>query len=279
MDVEFRENGKLHVALTEADESHLVALAEAGGRDVELIDATATHALEPALSTRIRSALFIRRDARVDNRRLGHALWQAAEGAGARFHLGRSVVRVVAGAADFRVHLDDGSTLNTTQMVVAAGAWSDAIEGVPDVPVRPVRGQMLAVSAAVLRRTIHSHGCYLVPRDDGRILIGATVEDVGFEQGPTPAGIQRLLAASLELVPALADAPIVESWAGYRPGTPDEMPILGEDPDVPRLFWAAGHFRNGILLAPITAEILGRALVGEPIPEIAPFSIRRFRQT
>lgn len=281
INVEYRESGKLHVALRRDEEGALDRLAAAApsGTLTRLTGAEA-RAIEPALTGEVRAALRIERDARIDNRRLGHAAWHAAELAGASFRLGRRVVSANAKSGEpFRMHLDDGSTIVAGAIVIAAGAWSNAIEGINAPPVRPVRGQMLAVSASLLTRTIHGHGCYLVPRDDRRILIGATMEDVGFEPGPTPAGIRLLLNGAIDLVSALADAPILETWAGYRPGTPDALPILGEDPDMPKLYWATGHYRNGILLAPITAEIIGRALVGESAHDIAPFSIGRFRKT
>jgi glycine oxidase len=279
IDVEYREHGKLHVAFTAAEESSLARLAAAAGhRGVRFLDAHETRVLEPALSEVIRSALLIDRDARIDNRRLGHAVWHAAEHDGVTFHIGRAVQSVEQSRTGrFLVRLDGESRIEASAVVIAAGSWSNAIRGVSAPPVRPVRGQMLAVATTLLHRTIHGHGCYLVPRDDGRTLVGATVEEAGFEPGPTPAGIRQLLDAALHLVPALGDARLVETWAGYRPATPDELPILGEDPDMPKLYWATGHFRNGILLAPITAEIIGRVLTGDDVPDIEPFSMQRFR--
>jgi glycine oxidase len=118
--------------------------------------------------------------------------------------------------------------------------------------------------------------CYMVPRTDGRILVGATVERVGFTPGPTPGGIAGLVAAAGRVLPALLEWPLTETWAGYRPGTPDDLPILGPDPDAERLFHATGHFRNGILLAPITAEIVAALVLGRRPPlDLTPFSAER----
>ncbi|MGH7503642.1 MAG: FAD-dependent oxidoreductase, partial [Longimicrobiales bacterium] len=280
IDVEWRECGKLHVALTAAESAELDVLEAAGGRyNVQRLDADEARSLEPALSPHVLTALLVHRDGRVDSRRLGHAVWLAAERAGVTFHSGRSVKSIdpSSPAGGHTVRLDDHTSLVAGAVVIAAGAWSGTIEGAGAPPVVPVRGQMFAVSAPLVRRTIHAHGCYLIARDDGRTLVGATVEDVGFAPGPTPGGIRQLLDAAIQVTPEIAAQPLIETWAGYRPGTPDGLPILGEDPDMPGLFWATGHFRNGILLAPITGERIGAALAGDSIPDLEAFSIRRFR--
>jgi glycine oxidase len=173
--------------------------------------------------------------------------------------------------------------------VLAAGAWSGQIEGLPRaLPLRPVKGQMFAVdgrgrSAArptepMLNRVVFSRHCYIIPRDDGRLLVGATMEDVGFRKGPTPRGIAGLMAAASVLIPLIEDLPLVETWAGFRPATPDHMPIIGSDPDLPGLIYATGHFRNGILLAPITAACVAALVKGStpPLP-LEAFGVERFR--
>jgi glycine oxidase len=281
IDVEWRECGKLHVATSEAEENRLDVLLAAGRHDgLERLSSAEARSFEPSLSPDVRAALLITRDARVDNRRLGHAVWHAAASEGVRFRLGRNAQAVALSATgDHRVRLDDGSFVDAGALVIAAGAWSGTITGLPPAPVTPVRGQMFAVSSALIRRTVHAHGCYLIARDDGRTLVGATVEHVGFTRGPTPAGIRRLLDAAIRVVPAIGSLHLLETWAGYRPGTPDDLPVLGEDPDVPRLFWATGHYRNGILLAPITAERIGAQLAGEPATGLDAFTIGRFRST
>jgi glycine/D-amino acid oxidase-like deaminating enzyme len=129
----------------------------------------------------------------------------------------------------------------------------------------------------LVRRAIESRRCYLIPRDSGRVLIGATIEDVGFRTGPTPAGVAAMLEAGLELVPEIADVPMTEMWAGFRPGTPDRLPILGPAPGLDGLFYACGHFRNGILLAPVTADIIGDLVSGnEPSVAFDAFRAERF---
>lgn len=172
----------------------------------------------------------------------------------------------------------DGTSIEAAKVVIAAGAWSGQLDGLPRrLPVQPVRGQMLAVArpdeGPLLERVIHAPGCYLIPREDGHTVIGATSERVDFEPGPTPAGIASLAEAAAVAVPAVADLRVLETWSGFRPGTPDGLPVLGADPDVEGVFYATGHYRNGILLAPITAEILTACVTaGAP-----PLSIDRFR--
>jgi glycine/D-amino acid oxidase-like deaminating enzyme len=154
--------------------------------------------------------------------------------------------------------------------------------------VFPVKGQMLAIDArarhngrtgsAVVSRVVYGQGAYLIPREDGRVLVGSTVEEVGFRTGPTPRGVGWLIERASQLVPALADLPLVETWAGFRPGTPDHLPIIGPDPELPGLHYATGHFRNGILLAPLTAQLVADLLEdGTTHQLIRPFGIGRLR--
>src|SRR5690606_13915294 len=208
--------------------------------------ATDARALEPALAENVIGGLIVADDGRVDNRRLGEAVHAAAVAAGATFVTGsvREVRAEGRGESVGAVRLEDGTALPTRAVVVCAGAWSAAIHGLPyPLPVRPVRGQMLALAtvgadAPRTDRTIESARCYLVPRKDGRLLVGATVEEAGFRPGPTPAGIAQLVAAAIEAVPALGDLPVIETWSGFRPGTADTFPILGEEPELPGLFYA-----------------------------------------
>jgi glycine oxidase len=164
---------------------------------------------------------------------------------------------------------------------VAAGSFSGGIDWLGRyAPTRPVRGQMLALRSAgvTLRRVVRSESGYLVPRNDGRIIAGSTLEEAGFSKHVTPGGLSKILEAALELVPALADAEIIETWAGLRPGTPDNLPILGPT-DIEGLFLATGHFRNGILLAAVTARLLRDWVLGKTIRlETKAFSSLRFTE-
>lgn len=289
VEIEYRDNGKLLVAL---DDDGLARL-EAGyawrretGQPVTWLGAEDARRIEPALSPETRAAILLENDHRVDNRQFGHALWLAAKRAGVEFRLGAPALRVDRSADGSRatgVTLLDGESIAAGAVVLAAGAWSGQIAGVPRrVPVVPVRGQILALRTVPppLDRVVLGAGAYLVPRGNGHLIVGATAERAGFRIECTAGGIARLLGSATALVPGLVDAPIVETWAGLRPGTPDERPILGPDPDVSGLFYATGHYRNGILLTPITAELVADAVLGTaPAGAFEGFAPDRFDTT
>lgn len=282
IDVGFRACGVLKAALSEAELGRMeseAAWQTAAGLAVDRLDGDAARSLEPALTPEAVGAVRFAGDARIDPPLLLRALRVAAERAGARFQSG-AMVRSVAieGARARGVTLDDGTTLVADSVVIAAGSWSALVEGSSLTPgaVRPARGQIVELQATVppLRGAVFGPDCYLSPRDDGRVLVGSTLEFVGFRPGVTAGAIRDLLAAAIRLVPSLADASVGRAWSSFRPYTTDELPLLGATP-VDRLFLATGHFRNGILLAPITAAIVTRAILGEPVPEAAAFSSRR----
>jgi glycine oxidase len=290
IDIEYRTNGKLHVSIGDTDEQ-LRALAtgpHATRFDVSLLDGAEARRREPALTPEVTSAALVGRDHRVNNRLLAQALLASATSAGAAFRNANPVSAVVTrGDRVAGVRLASGEQIEADHVVLAAGAWSGDVEGLPrPLPLSPIKGQMFAVDSRpraagrtgpLVQRVIFSRACYIIPRDDGRLLVGATVEDVGFRKGPTPRGIATLMGAAAAVMPFIDDLPLVETWAGFRPATPDRMPLLGTDPDVRGLYYATGHFRNGILLAPITAAIVGALAAGhEPPLDIAPFSVRRF---
>ena len=293
IDVAYRATGKLYVSLG-ADDARLRAMAtgEAADRfEITLLDGVAARVLEPSLADNVSLALLVGRDHRVDNRLLAQALFVAGTAAGVRFHTGAAATTLVTqGDRVTGVRLASGERIDTPRVILAAGAWSSTLEGLPRaVPIRPVKGQMFAIDgrtalepdhAAPIEHVIFASNCYIVPRDDGRLLVGATMEDVGFRKGPTPAGMLQLMRAATEIVPAVADLPIVETWAGFRPASPDGLPILGEDPDVRGLFYATGHYRNGILLTPITAVCIADLVTGARPPlELSDFGIERFEET
>lgn len=285
--VDFRRDGKLVLARDADEESRLRARREwiaEHGPDVRWLDAAGVRRREPLLTDEIRGALFLGDEARVDNRLLGTAIAEAARRGGAGFRTGATARRILLRGGRVRgVRLADGATLEATRVVVAAGAWSGLLEGLPRrLPVRPVRGQMVAVAPDVdgLSTVVDGGSAYLVPRRDGRIVAGSTMEDVGFRSTPTAEGIAGLLGRVMQVAPALADAEVLETWAGLRPGTPDGLPVLGPDPEVEGLVYATGHFRNGILLAPATAACLAPVLTGEGRPpvDLAPFRPTRFAE-
>jgi glycine oxidase len=172
---------------------------------------------------------------------------------------------VSAGGRVVAVVLESGERIDCEAVVLASGAWSGTIAGLPrSLPVAPVKGQMVALWTDLhLNRLLQSPDCYIIPRSGERILVGATVEHAGFDARTTAGGIETMLSAARRLVPALADAELSETWAGFRPGTPDDLPILGPEPRLPGLVYATGHFRNGILLAPITADLIAAISAGE----------------
>jgi len=285
MPIEYRSAGKLCVALDHAGAESLEASyrwRRAAGYAVQWLDGAAARALEPGLSPDVRAAMLVEQDHWVDNRQAGRALWVAAARAGVKVRTGAAAIELLRSSSGdvVGVVLDDGSRVEGDAVVLAAGCWSGTVRGLPrPLPVFPVRGQMAAVRAVppAVGRTIQVGHTYLIPRGDGRVTIGSTAERVGYRAHTTPAGIAALLSTAMRVVPSLADAPIVQTWAGLRPGTPDGRPILGPDPEVDGLFYATGHFRNGILLAPITARLVADALTGA-CPEIPlePFAPDRF---
>jgi glycine oxidase len=286
-EVEYRECGKLMLALSTPERSRLQAhatRARDAGLGARWLEPRELRREEPGLALSVQGALHLEEDYRVDPRRLAEALLEAVRRAGVEVREGTEVRGIDAGAGGLRgVLARDGTAIPAERVVVAAGAWSGGLEGLPcPLPVRPVRGQMAALrpSPPLPEVMLESEEVYLIPRDDGRLLIGATVEEVGFRPGLTADGVRGLLEAAGRIVPGLGRAALVELWSGFRPGSPDGQPILGEHPELPGLFLATGHFRNGILLAPYTARALGAALAGEPEPAIPDaFRAGRFRET
>jgi glycine oxidase len=220
--------------------------------------------LEPGLNSILQGRrAFYLAERCVDPRALCAAAVQTAKRRGVDFSSGDEVIRVnVSGGCASGVTTTK-TALHAAKVVNCAGAWAGKI-GPHAFPTRPVKGQMLYLvmpSRDLLKHVIRAPEAYLIPRSDGRVLVGTTVEEAGFDKRTDAATIQRLHRAAINLVPKLADARILEDWAGLRPGTPDALPILGETPT--RGYYAAtGHYRDGILLAPITAEIVSKAIEG-----------------
>jgi glycine oxidase len=226
--------------------------------------------LEPVLQSHGHSAYFVQEDT-VDPRLLMHAALAAARNCGVE-------VRKNAEVKEIRTHKDQVEVVTDSGLFVAGtavncrGAWSGA-------PVKPRKGQMLYLQPQrqdLLQHVVRAPDAYIVPRSTGKILVGATVENVGFDKTVTPSTIQDLISAAAQYLPELKSAPIIESWAGLRPGTPDDLPILGPT-EASRVFIASGHFRNGILLAPITAKIMADLVTGKaPGLDIGAFAVSRF---
>ena len=287
IDVELRREGTLVLALTADDQAtlgHGLEFQQKLGLPLEWLSAGATRAKEPHLAGKIAGAVFSPQDHQVDNRKLVQALRIAAEAAGVKIHEEREVTEIsVQGGRTNGVVLADRTRAAADIVVLAAGAWSRTIAGLPPdrrPPVRPVKGQMLALRmdavAPLLNHVLWAPGAYLVPRRDGRLIVGATVEEKGFDESITAGGMLTLLEAAWRAIPAIEELPIEEIWVGHRPGSRDDAPILGRAP-LDNLFYATGHHRNGILLAPVTADAMARLIVDDVVePAIRPFGLERF---
>lgn len=275
--VEYRECGKILLAFSPSDLDGLrkrKRLAERHSIPVTLLDSTGLEREEPALAPALSGGLLLEDDFRVDNRALVVALRESAHLGGVEIRTGTEVRTIqIEGDRAAGVVLADGTGISAGAVLVAAGAWSGELKGMPrPVPVRPVRGQMLSLAPTrpISTRMLEAADGYLVPRDDGRLLVGATMEEAGFREENTVDGTSRLLAVAHRIAPGLGSARVVELWSGLRPASLDGLPILGPDPDIANLYLATGHFRNGILLAPSTAASLGAAIAGDPIDPLPP---------
>ncbi|HKG39638.1 MAG TPA: glycine oxidase ThiO [Conexibacter sp.] len=263
-----------------------LAEREAMGLSVERLLASEARRREPALAPTLRLALDIPGDHAIDPRALSVALAVAVERAGGVLREHVEVARAALSDDGERVsgvELASGERVAADQVVIAAGAWAGAFDGLPAharVPVRPVKGQIMRLrdpaGPGLLTRVIRMQPGYLVPRGDGRYVLGATMEELGFDTAPTAGGIFELLRDAIELVPGVSELAIEEVAAGLRPGTPDNAPVLGPGA-LAGLQWAAGCFRHGILLAPIVGDALAATLGGEELPKAAAsFGAERF---
>jgi glycine oxidase len=281
--VDLRTHGTLLVA-RDRDEAEALerelALRRRFDLRAERLRPSQARRLEPALAPTVRLALDVPGDHAVDPRLTVAALARAAERAGAGLRAGAEVTGMEPGEG---VRLRDGERVAAAQVVIAAGPWSGALDAVPEaarVPVRPVKGQSLrlrdATGLGLTERVVRWDGGYLVPRSDGRYVLGATVEERGFDTGVTAGGVHDLLRDASELVPGVLELEVEELIAGLRPGTPDNTPIIGRSRVVPELVWATGHYRNGALLAPVTADLVVAELIGEPVDPA--FSPARFME-
>ncbi|WP_448615197.1 glycine oxidase ThiO [Modestobacter sp. URMC 112] len=260
----------------------LLAYQRELGLAVERLTPREARRREPSLTPRLRGALQVAGDHSVDGRALHAGLLAAAQAAGVRLVRARAAaVRIEDGRAT-GLQLDDGSVLGAGTVVVALGAHSGRLPGVPKLPVRPVKGQILRLAGAAgllggtVRALVRGRQVYLVPYAGDRLVVGATVEDRGFEDRVTAGGVHDLLRDAIEVVPGITELELVETLARWRPGTPDNAPVLGPS-GVPGLVLATGHFRNGVLLTPVTADLVSELLVTGELPELAaPFTRDRF---
>ena len=291
MSIGYRVEGTLIVGLEPDDTHQLRHLYEAQQHlrlDVDWLTGREARDIESALSPRVTAAIHCASDYQVDNRRMVTALQRAYQACGGVLHEKSAIERIVIKngiATGVQVH---GGFQKADIVILSAGCWSAQIEGIPDEvmpPVRPVKGQMLALQMeegitinSVIRtvRARYPVSVYLVPKADGRLIVGATSEEMGFDTRLTAGGVFELLRGAWEAVPGIYELPMLETWTGLRPGSRDNAPILGRTP-IENLIYATGHYRNGILLTPITAyEIAKLILTDETSETIAPFQLDRF---
>ncbi|MFC5214580.1 glycine oxidase ThiO [Streptomyces coerulescens] len=291
LDLGYRRCGTLAVALDADDRAHLRelhALQRRSGLDSEWLSGRECRRLEPMLAPGVRGGLRVDGDHQIDPRRLAAALVVACERAGVVLHRAWAERVDVARDRVAGVTTTDGTTLAADQVVLAAGSLSGRLAGLPDAvlpPVRPVKGQVLRLTvpqrfAPFLSRTVRAvvrgSQVYLVPRENGELVVGATSEELGWDTTVTAGGVYELLRDAHELVPGITELPLTETRAGLRPGSPDNAPLLGPT-ELAGLSLATGHYRNGVLLTPVTGDAMAQVLATGELPEEArAFTPRRF---
>ena len=280
IDVEYVTRGTIYPTSAAQKRRDVAAWGDLEEFGVELLEGDDVHRLEPALAPKIRHAIFVKGDHWLNNQRLVLAYAQAAAAAGVELKTGCNVSRLVVEAGKVRGLVTEGERVEGDAILLAAGAWSGELMAALGTSLRiePRRGQMIALAHVppVVTHCVHGE-VYMAPRPSGELLIGATVERAGFQRAVTAEGISGLLRGAIELVPSLRDLPIARTWCGFRPWAPDSLPVLGPWPGIEGLFVATGHFRNGILLAPITARLMTEWITGkEPSLAMTDFLPDRF---
>lgn len=284
IDLEYRVTGILRVAFTEEEAQELrkrLEWQQPLGLPLEWLDESMLWEVEPRLSPRVVGGVFSEEEGQVSNQNLTLAFARAAAARGAILREQTPVTSLIMSDGRATAVRTPQGRVAAGYVVLAAGAWTGRLArrlGL-DVPVRPVRGQMLALGGMVtpIRSIVWGPRGYLVPRANGLVFAGATVEEVGFRPRTTVRGLREVRRAAIEMVPQLAQAQAQFTWAGLRPGSADELPILGPLPGLENVIVASGHYRNGILLSPITGHLIARAIIEGRVSEaLAPFSPTRF---
>lgn len=281
INVGHQKQGSLLVANDYQEAKMLAGILErqlTAGATIESLSSDELHARQPGLSPDVQSALFFPNDQHVNNRRLMKALVASGVARGVTFLTGTPALDVIVEGAKVKAIRTPVEEIACHTAINCAGAWSGNM-GPVSAPVRPIRGQIveLEVRPQFLRHLVHAAGCYVAPWPDGRTLIGATMENVGYSKTVTAGGILELLSAASKTIPKLKNAKFQQAWAGFRPDTSDNLPILGRT-HVSNYIIATGHFRNGILLTPVTAELISElVMTGKPcLPQLKPFDPARF---
>ena len=286
IDPELRLDG-LMIAATNRDEAeqlrHDHSFLQQQGVPAEWLSGAQAREREPYLRAGLPGALFSPNDGQANNRQLVRALAAAARAAGARIHEETRVDALDTAQGHTRGLIVDGARVEAEAVVLCAGAWAAEIDGVPAAaraPIRPIKGQMLSLQMdpkePLLRHVLWAPKVYLVPRLDGQLLIGATVEEKGFEDAMTAGGVFALLEAARRALPGIEELGIAEMWVGHRPGSRDDAPVLGAT-SVDGLYLANGHHRNGILMTPLTGQaVAAEILTGRRHGSLAAFRVERF---
>jgi glycine oxidase len=283
--VGYRKDGALDLLLDGTNQNEIdeiLAMHRGAGLRAELLTGPEAREIEPSLTGEIRAAIHRPDEASVDNRLLTEATLDAARRKGVEIFPGNGAKALWSDGAVCKGLQMQNGRVEARWTVIAAGCFCAQIDGVSAyAPVTPAKGQMMALrcNSVNLKKDLWSGHMYLVPRNDGRIIAGSTVEYEGFDRNVTVAGMKTILGGAISLVPALDSARIEETWAGLRPDSPDHLPILGPT-DLDGLLIATGHFRSGILLTPITASLIREWVATQKVSEDwAPFSPMRFQET
>ncbi|HKR01635.1 MAG TPA: glycine oxidase ThiO [Pyrinomonadaceae bacterium] len=286
IDIELERTGTLYLAFTEKDEEEIserYLWQRDAGLAVERLSADEVRQLEPCISANVRGALRFPLDVQVENRRLLAALSASVEKLNVRLLRETLVESLVVESGQVEGVETSRGRIHAPVVVLAAGAWTSALaspdKSAPGLSIEPVRGQILCFDAGprLIRHVIYSPRGYLVPRLDGRLLAGTTTERAGFEKRVTAEGLLAITTHALEIAPGVGSLPLLDSWSGLRPCSEDERPVMGASVDVRGLFYATGHYRNGILLAPLTGALLAEQITtGKTSPFISAFGPERF---
>ena len=282
VDVELDTTGTLYLAFSKQDFEEIDKRYEwqvQAGLTVEKLTSATVRELEPCVAETVLGALKFPHDIQVENRRLLNALVNSLNQLHVKITTHTNVESLIVERGKLTGVQTSRGFVSCRNVIVAAGTWSSGIQHSKTPPIEPVRGQMICFDAKpqLTRHVIFSPRGYLVPRQDGRLLAGSTSENAGFTKQVTAGGISTILANAREISPAVSPLPIVDTWSGLRPRAPDGLPVLGPCDEIDGLFYATGHYRNGILLAPVTGELIAEAVVAGHISSLlAAFSPNRF---
>jgi len=280
IDIELDETGTLYLAFDEHDQKEIDARFEwqtRAGLPVEQLTSADARLLEPNIAPNVSGALRFPKDIQVENRRLVNALLNSVSQLNVTLRTGINVEGIQCQKNRVTGVRTSGETLDSRTVILAAGTWTSLIH--PTIRIEPVRGQIVCLSAKpqMSRHVIYSPRGYIVPRQDGRLLAGSTSERAGFMKEVTVDVVTSNLRTTTEICPAINALPVLDLWAGLRPKAPDGLPVLGPCGEIDGLIYATGHYRNGILLAPITGELIAKTIIEDTLqPALVPFSPDRF---